>query len=139
MLVLLTSLKDFMALLFVLGRIILGGYFIMSAYNHFKHQKNLAGYAAMKKIPAPKIAVMGSGVLLGLGGLSILFGVNPQAGIALLVLFLIPVTFMMHAFWKETDMNAKQSERIAFMKNAAIFGALLMMLSIALPWANSLN
>lgn len=120
---------------FLIGRIIFGGYFIMSAWSHIMKIDGLAGYAASKGIPFPKAMVFLSGVLLLLGGLGIVFGIAPEASLALLIIFLVPVSFKMHAFWKETDPNAKMSERIAFMKNAALIGALLMLYAIPVPWA----
>ncbi len=78
-------------------------------------------------MPAAKAGVLASGVLALVGGLSILLGVYPDLGALLLVLFLIPVTFLMHAFWKETDPMTKQTENIAFLKNVGLLGAALLL------------
>ena len=126
-----------MPLLFVLGRIILGGYFIINGYGHFKGMSNIAGYAGSKGVPMPKLAVGFSGLLLLIGGITILLGIWTNIGIYALFLFFIPVTFQMHAYWKETDPMMKMNQRISFMKNMAIFGALLMLLSLPTPWINS--
>ena len=124
-----------MDILFLIGRLIFGGYFIMNAWNHFKNLDGLTGYAQSKGVPSARSAVFVSGVFLLLGGLGVVFGVAPEASLALLIIFLAPVTFKMHAFWKITDPNAKMMERISFMKNAALIGALLMMYAISVPWA----
>lgn len=123
-----------MDILFLIGRIIFGGYFIMNAWGHFKHLDGMAGYAQSKGVPEPKTAVFVSGVLLLLGGLGLVFGVAPEASLALLIIFLVPVTFKMHAFWKETDPNTRMMEQIQFMKNTALVGALLMLYAIDVPW-----
>lgn len=120
--------------LFLIGRLIFGGYFIMSAWGHFKHLDGMTGYAQSKGVPSPRAAVFVSGVLLLLGGLGMVFGIAPEASLALLIIFLIPVSLKMHAFWKETDPNAKMNERVAFMKNMALVGALLMLYAIEVPW-----
>jgi uncharacterized membrane protein YphA (DoxX/SURF4 family) len=122
-----------MDIIFLLGRILLGGFFIMSGFNHFKDTEGLAGYAASKEVPQPKWAVLVSGVLLAIGGLGILTGIFPQLAILLLVLFLLPTTFIMHDFWHASD-EAKQSEQTDFMKNLALVGALLMLLALTTPW-----
>ena len=44
-----------------------------------------------------------SGVLAIAGGLSILLGYHTKLGGRLLVLFLVPVTLMMHKFWTVQD------------------------------------
>src|SRR5207253_4205707 len=85
-------------ILFLIGRIIVGGYFLMAAFNHFTNTGMMAGYAQSKGTPAPKLAVMGTGVLLLLGGLSFLLGYHPTIGTGLLILFLLGVSFKIHAF-----------------------------------------
>lgn len=123
-----------MAILFLLGRIIFGGFFVMNAWSHFKNLEGMAGYAASKSVTSPKAAVFGSGLLILLGGLGVIFGITPQASLTLLIIFLVPVTFKMHAYWKETDPNTKTMQRIQFMKNMALLGACLMMFAIPVPW-----
>jgi uncharacterized membrane protein YphA (DoxX/SURF4 family) len=110
-----------------LGRILFGGYFVFSGINHFKSLGMMAGYAKSKGTPLPKFSVASSGLLLLAGGFSVLFNVLPVIGYAALILFLIPVTFVMHAFWKIQDPMAKMGEMVNFMKNIALLGAVLML------------
>lgn len=123
-----------MEMLFIAGRVLFGGYFLLMGFNHFKSRKMLAGYAASKGVPMVNVAVMGSGVLLFLGGLYIVFGFLIPAAAVLLTIFLVVVSFKMHAFWAITDPQAKMAEQGNFMKNMALLGAVWMMLSIPLPW-----
>lgn len=123
-----------MNILFLVGRLIFGGYFLMSAWSHFKNLDGLSGYAESKGVPSPRAAVFVSGILLLLGGLGVVFGIAPQASLALLIIFLVPVSWKMHAFWKETDPNRRMMERVQFMKNMALIGALLMLYSVSVPW-----
>lgn len=127
-----------MIYLFVLGRILLGGYFIQNGYNHFKNLGALAGYAQSKKVPMPKVAVFVSGLMLFLGGLGILLGIYVQLSVLLLSVFLIVVTLKMHQFWKVADPMARMGEEINFYKNLALLGGVLMFLAIPLPWVLSL-
>ena len=124
--------------IFFIGRILLGGYFLFNAYNHLLKSNDLVGYAESKGVMSAKLAVIGSGLLLLFGGYTILSGVRVAAGIAALVLFLIPVTFTMHAFWKEEG-QARMMDKVQFMKNLAILGAVLMLLAIPVPWPMSLG
>ena len=78
-----------------------------------------------------------AGILLLLGGLSILFGIYPYVGIVMLVAFLLPVSFMMHNFWTLADPQLRMADKVNFMKNMALLGAILMFLAIPLPWALS--
>ncbi len=86
----------------------------------------------MKGVPMPSTAVFLSGLLMLLGGLSVVFDVRMVLGLWLIIIFLIPTTFMMHAFWKEKDPSTKMSENIAFMKNMALVGGSLMMIALSL-------
>jgi len=124
---------------FLIGRIIFGGYWLMASFNHFKNLNYMSEYAKAKGAPSPKLAVAGTGVILLLGGLSMLLGVYPVVGIILLIVFLLGVSFQMHAYWKVDDAQAKQGEMINFTKNMALVGALLMLLLLPHPWPVSLG
>lgn len=118
-----------MEIIFIIGRILFGGFFVYNAVNHFKGLAPMAEYAKSKKVPLPKVSVAVTGLLLLLGGASVIFNFYAMIGLILLVVFLIPTTFMMHAFWKETDPMQKMMQQIQFAKNMALLGAILIMLS----------
>jgi putative oxidoreductase len=123
----------------LLGRLLFGGFFLFSGVNHLTEVKSLAGYAGSHGVPSPELAVVGSGLLILLGGLSVLLGVAPRVGLALIVLFLFPVTFVMHAFWSVADAQARMPEMINFMKNMALSGAALGLMAVPIPWPFSLD
>ena len=118
---------DIIYYLHILGRVLFGGYFVYSGVNHFLNSKMMSGYAGSKGVPAPMLAVIGSGLLIVLGGLGVLFQMYVQWSLALIVLFLIPVTLMMHNFWADKDPMARMNNRIGFLKNMALLGATFMM------------
>ncbi len=127
-----------MEIVFIIGRLLFGGFFLMSGLNHLKNPGGMLGYAAAKGVPYPKLAVLGTGALLLAGGIGVIFGVYPTVSLLLILLFLLPTSFIMHAFWQETDKNLKMNEKINFLKNLALAGAALMLLSLPLPWIWSL-
>ncbi|MFC9998961.1 DoxX family membrane protein [Nocardia sp. NPDC127526] len=116
-----------MDVLVLIGRVLFSALFLSSAVGHLTQSDAMAQYAQFKGIPAAKLSVLGSGVLLLLGGLSVLLGVWADLGALLLVIFLLPTAFLMHNFWKETDPQAKQTEMISFNKDVALAGAALML------------
>lgn len=126
-----------MDIAFFIGRVIVGVYFLMNAYSHLVKGSHMVGYAGSKGVPNPKLAIFGSGLLLLVGGLSLLFGVWTFWGIIALIVFMVPVTFMMHSYWREADPASRMNEKITFMKNMAIVGFLLMSLAIPEPWIYS--
>jgi putative oxidoreductase len=128
-----------MQLLFLLGRVIYGGFFFMSGMNQFRTLPTASAEAAAKGVPVPQAAVTAAGVLNIMGGLSVLFGCYPTLGLACIILFMVPVTFFMHNFWADTDPVAQKANQINFGKNAAITGASLMLLLTPQPWPFSLG
>jgi putative oxidoreductase len=127
-----------MSLIFFVGRILFGSFFIKNGYQHFKNVESMQKYAGAKGVPHPKLAVLGSGVLLWIGGLSMLTGLWPGFGLLALVAFLGPVTYMMHPYWKESDPMMKATQSVQFWKNLALIGAVLMITMIQAPWPYSL-
>ena len=85
------------------GRIVLGGFYLYYGINNFVDFAGMSGYAAFKGVPMPGLAVIIGAILLILGGLSVITGYRPVLGLVLLVLFLLPVTMLMHNFWTVTD------------------------------------
>jgi uncharacterized membrane protein YphA (DoxX/SURF4 family) len=119
-----------MEALIVLGRVLFGGYFLYSGIGHFKNLNNLTAYAKSKGVPSPNVAVILTGLMLILGGAGILLNQFIGLAVVLIILFMIPTNFIMHAFWKKgLDAQNKMNDQISFMKNMALIGALLMMLN----------
>lgn len=126
------------AVISVVGRVLFGGFFLYNGINHFVNLEGMAGYAMSKGVPMPSFMVAASGVLLLLGGLSILLGFWTRIGAWLLVLFLVPTSFLMHNFWAIPDAQAAAGEMVQFMKNMALTGAALMVASVP-RWPLSLD
>jgi putative oxidoreductase len=96
----------------------------MSSFGHFSPQ--VIGYAAQQGVPLAGLLVPLSGLIALVGGLSILFGYRARIGAWLLVLFLVPVTLMMHRFWDVADPMMAQIEQSMFMKNLSMLGGALL-------------
>jgi putative oxidoreductase len=115
-----------MDILLVIGRVLFALIFINSGIAHLTKLNDMTGYAQFKKVPAPKLAVIVTGLMLIIGGLYIVFGVYADLGALLLAIFLVPTAFMMHNFWTIQDPQAKQGEMINFFKNLSLAGAALI-------------
>ena len=110
----------------VIGRILFALIFINSGIMHLIKLDAMAGYATYKKVPAAKLSVAVSGLMILIGGLYVALGIYADLGALLIALFLIPTAFLMHAFWKESDATAKQNETIGFFKDLSLAGAALI-------------
>jgi putative oxidoreductase len=106
------------------GRVLYSLIFLMAPLSHFAPQT--VAYAAASGVPMPGALVPLSGVIALAGGLSVLLGYRAKLGAWLLVLFLVPVTFMMHAFWTVQDPMMHQFQLGNFMKNVSMLGAALL-------------
>ncbi len=108
----------------LLGRVLYSAIFIMAGTGHFT--AGTIGYAAAKGVPLAPIAVPLSGAMAILGGLSILLGFKARYGAWLIVLFLVPVTLIIHNFWTVVEPMARQIQYLNFIKNVSMLGAALM-------------
>ena len=106
------------------GRVLFSLIFIMTLATHFT--AGAIGYAAQSGVPMAGVLVPLSGVIAALGGLSVLLGYKAKLGAWLLVVFLIPVTFVMHAFWTVQDPMMRQFQMAMFMKNIGLLGGALL-------------
>lgn len=98
----------------------------MSGFNHIFNSGAMAPYAASMGVPMATVAVIVTGIMILAGGLSVAMGYKPKIGAILLVVFLIPTSFIMHAFWGIEDPMQSQMQMVMFMKNISMAGAALM-------------
>jgi len=80
--------------------------------------------AAKQGVPMANILVPIAGVMAIVGALSVVLGVKARIGGLLLVLFLLPATFIMHAYWK-LDGAAAQEQFGNFIRNISLLGGAL--------------
>ena len=121
------------------GRIVVGGFYLYYGINNLVDYAGMTGYAAFKAVPLPSIAVIVGAILLLIGGMSIVAGWRPVVGIAALVVFLLPVSMLMHNFWTISDPQMRVIEQGLWMRNMALAGAALGFLAIPRPWVWSLD
>jgi len=116
------------------GRQLFAVVFILASAGHF----TAAGIAsaAQQGVPMPGLLVPVSGVIALAGGLSLLLGYRTRLGAWLLVVFLVPVTLMMHAFWTVSDPAMFLIQLTLFVRNLMMLGAALF---IARAGAGSLS
>lgn len=114
-----------MEVVMLIGRILFAFMVVSGGLNHLTKAEAMAGYAAYKKVPSPKLANLVSGVLLLAGGLSIILGIYADLGAVVIAALLVVMALKMHDFWAQTDAQAKQTETIAFWKNVSMAGGAL--------------
>ena len=134
----------------VLGRVMLALIFLMSALgNKIPKFNDVVGYMASEGVPVPQVMLVGAIVFLIAGSLSIILGFKARIGAGLLLVFLVLATYFFHDFWtwpedakwvlslnSDVQMPVLQIEMISFMKNMALMGAMLFIMSNGSgPWS----
>jgi uncharacterized membrane protein YphA (DoxX/SURF4 family) len=114
-----------MEVVMLIGRILFALMVVMGGLNHLTKAEAMAGYATFKKVPAAKLSVLVSGILLLAGGLSVALGVYADLGGLVVAVLLAIMALKMHDFWAQSDAQAKQTETIAFWKNISMAGGAL--------------
>lgn len=126
-------------ILFFVGRFLVGIFLVFMGMNHFGNLEAMTMTVAEVGLPAPMVAVIVSGILLVLAGLSVLLGFQPPLGVLAAALFFVPVTLIMHDFWALEDPVARQEELALFLRNVGLLGSFLLYLAIPRPWPVSLD
>ena len=108
----------------LLGRILFALIFLTAGFSHFTSQD--VSYAASQGVPMASLLVPFSGIMSIAGALSIMLGYKAKWGAWIIVAFLIPVTFVMHAFWNVGNPMQRQLQMIMFMKNISMLGGALI-------------
>jgi len=116
--------SEAMKIVALVGRVFYSLIFIMASIGHFSHAAVV--YAANQGVPMASIFVPISGLIAFLGGLSILLGFKAKWGAWLIVIFLVPVTLMMHRFWGVADPMISALQKAMFLKNLSLLGAALL-------------
>lgn len=125
---------SFTLLLLWLGRILLGGAFVVFGVRNLSNIPNLT--AAMEKkglLPQPRIWMMvGVGIQI-VGGLMVATGFLAWLGAFALIAFLLLAAYLFHAFWEFPA--AEQGPHInSWITNLALSGAFLIVAAMSLPF-----
>lgn len=127
----------------LIGRAFISFIFFYEAYDSiffFKETQLKMGFYGLTW--NQDLLLYGAIFVLIMGGLMVLLGYRASLGAFLLLLYLIPVTFIVHDFWNvpfecmlhiscpqiqvESDEIYRRMQGVLFMKNLAIMGGLLM-------------
>ena len=105
------------------GRVFLSLIFIYSAIDSLSDFSNTQAGMAEMGLPFPALLLLGNIVFQIVGAISLILGWKVQWGAIILIIFLVPTTFIFHDFWNNPD------ESIAFFKNVGLIGGLLLLIN----------
>lgn len=108
----------------LIGRILFSAIFILAALGHFS--RDAIESATAYGMPLALILVPLAGLVALIGGVSVLVGYKARYGAWLLVIFLIPITIILHPFWQAPDELLASIQQAMFLKNLSLLGAALL-------------
>lgn len=108
----------------LIGRILLSLIFILSGLMKLFNFDQTSGYMGMMGLPSPDLLLLATIGLEVIGGLMILLGWHAHLASIAIFLWLLPTTFIFHAFWA-APAEQVQAEMNNFLKNIAIMGGML--------------
>lgn len=116
--------KGICCIFLFLARVCLGAVFLLSGVYKLFHYDATAQYMTAHGMTMVPLFLIGA-IIVEIGGsLALIIGYKPKLAALLLALYLIPVTYTFHSFWK-IPVEQQQEQMIHFLKNLAIFGGLL--------------
>ena len=114
-----------MRLVQALGRVAAGIPFVMLGLDAVREPGGRVEVVESLGVPSAELAVRANGAAMAVGGAALAVGVLPRAAAVGLALSLVPTTLAGHPYWRETEPARRAQQRIHFLKNAALTGALL--------------
>lgn len=118
------------SLLFLLGRIAIGGFFLWKAVERMKHWNEAGDALKRKGVPYISYVLPATMLIQVIGGLSVVLGFYARGGAILLLAFMVFHMYKLHAFWKLNHGTEQMLEKLLFMKDLAIIGGLLLLLAV---------
>ena len=108
----------------LIGRILLSLVFLVSGSFKIMGYSQIVGLAAAKGIPLAGISIAVAATVEILGAMAMLAGFQVRLVAWLWILYLIPVTFLFHGFWRMQ--GPEQQDNMAhFLLNLSLIGGLL--------------
>ncbi len=110
----------------LVGRILLGGIFVVSGYGKLMGLAAFAASLESRGVPfASALAPVGACVEF-FGGLAIVLGLEVRSAALLMIAFVIVATLISHRFWELQD-AARRAQVTQFSKNVAIIGGFMLL------------
>ena len=113
----------------LLGRLMMSAIFFYEAIDSIMYSEQtrttMADYGILW---SQDLLLYGSIVMLFIGALMLLVGYRVKFGVWLLLIYWLPVTFIVYSFWND-PVELQRMNAIFFMRNIAVAGGLLIIAS----------
>lgn len=109
----------------IVGRILLGGLFLVGGLGHFRALDHITPAIAARGIPSPRLVLILGSVYQSLFGFLLMTGLFVALSALALVVFTVLASLMLVNFW-DKEGSERQMLFNVFMSNLAIIGGLLI-------------
>jgi putative oxidoreductase len=116
---------DYTEALRVVGRLLLGGLFVVGGIHHFFILPGITSALVARGVPMARVALIAASVFQILAGLLLMFGLWVAPAAIGLVVFTVVASFLMLNFW-DLEGPARDAARTGWQTNLAIIGGLLI-------------
>lgn len=127
-----------MEILFVIGRVLYGGFFLAYGLSTAKNSRKLSDHLKAKRIVYARTAAVSAGVILALVGAGLMLGAYPRVTLTVATVILAFMSFAAHDYWNRTEPREIANEMSNFIRNIALIGVTFMLYSLLEPWSYSL-
>lgn len=111
--------------LIIVGRVLLGGYYVWGGVHHFFLIEPITRMVADRGMPAPKLVMLGGSVFQIVCGVALALGLYVTAAALGLVLFTIIASVMLVNWW-DMEGDARFNALNTFKANLALIGGLMI-------------
>ncbi len=114
----------------LLGRLVLGWFFLVEAYSYGTDWDNTVMLLSMKDLPLAQLVLAVSLPMIVLSSLSLILGFHTRVGALTLFLITIAATVTVHDYWVLTAPVARAEDFSIFSRNIAIAAGLLLLIGM---------
>lgn len=113
----------------VIGRLLLGGFFLLAGLDKFGGLEGTAGFIASGGLPLPGLLAPAVAAFEVLAGLALIVGWQARWSAFALAAFTLAASLLFHNYWA-FPAEQQMVQQLMFMKNLAIVGGLLMVAAL---------
>jgi putative oxidoreductase len=118
------------AILIIVGRFLLGAYFVQAGIRNFLKLDLHIGILSKKNVPMPRESLIVALTVQVLGGLSVALGIFPAIGAIGLIAFTVAANVLYHNFWAFSG-EERTPHLNSVITNLAIIGGFLLVIAIS--------
>jgi putative oxidoreductase len=116
-----------MSPLFLIARLLFAAVFIIAPAQVVRSSAEVANAPPLRRVPQSRLSVIAMSGVAIVAGVLVSLGVWPDLGALLIVVYLVPVTLVIHPFWTFDEPALKKQNWDSFLLNTCVLGGALIL------------